>query len=316
MPIEFRCPACSKLLRTPDESAGKKAKCPDCGEICDVPVGMTPPVGGSDFPPRDTGGFAAKPMDDASNPFGEMPSDTDNPYASPTAPAWESTGKMPSGPRQGLPWESEGKSIGSFWRTSKMVFMEPAQAFRVMRREGGLGDPIIFAMIGGLFGGLITAIYNSILQVAMIALAAAGGGPEAGTMVGIGAFQIVMNFVGAIAGGTIGVIIGLFIGTAITHVALMLFKGANYPFETTFRVMSYVAGATALLQVIPLMGTMVQLVASIIYEIIGLIHAQETTGGKATAAVLVPMFLCCLLVVALFGLGMFAFFAAMQSANM
>lgn len=38
MPVEFRCPSCSKLLRTPDESAGKKAKCPQCGAIVDVPA--------------------------------------------------------------------------------------------------------------------------------------------------------------------------------------------------------------------------------------------------------------------------------------
>ena len=31
MPIEFRCTQCNKLLRTADASAGKKAKCPDCG---------------------------------------------------------------------------------------------------------------------------------------------------------------------------------------------------------------------------------------------------------------------------------------------
>ncbi|HND52264.1 MAG TPA: hypothetical protein PLV92_07700 [Pirellulaceae bacterium] len=38
MPIEFRCNGCQKLLRTPDESAGKKARCPDCGAIVDVPL--------------------------------------------------------------------------------------------------------------------------------------------------------------------------------------------------------------------------------------------------------------------------------------
>jgi phage FluMu protein Com len=38
MAIEFRCTQCNKLLRTADESAGKKAKCPECGQILRVPA--------------------------------------------------------------------------------------------------------------------------------------------------------------------------------------------------------------------------------------------------------------------------------------
>ena len=44
MALEFRCAGCSKLLRTPDESAGKKAKCPQCGEIVDVPQATPVPT--------------------------------------------------------------------------------------------------------------------------------------------------------------------------------------------------------------------------------------------------------------------------------
>ncbi|MEY4179381.1 MAG: hypothetical protein RLY70_2955 [Planctomycetota bacterium] len=59
MPIEFRCSGCGKLLRTPDESAGQKARCPGCGTIVGIPsassvstegsgnaAGGEPPVGG------------------------------------------------------------------------------------------------------------------------------------------------------------------------------------------------------------------------------------------------------------------------------
>lgn len=61
MPIEFRCTACNKLLRTPDDTAGKQAKCPECGAVMQIPaaaaapspqagdenpfVGQTPPTG-------------------------------------------------------------------------------------------------------------------------------------------------------------------------------------------------------------------------------------------------------------------------------
>jgi phage FluMu protein Com len=37
MPIEFRCTQCQKLLRTADDTWGKKAKCPECGAVMTIP---------------------------------------------------------------------------------------------------------------------------------------------------------------------------------------------------------------------------------------------------------------------------------------
>lgn len=37
MAIEFDCPFCAKLLRTPEKKAGLRAKCPGCGEPIQVP---------------------------------------------------------------------------------------------------------------------------------------------------------------------------------------------------------------------------------------------------------------------------------------
>jgi len=45
MPIEFRCPQCSKLLRTPDDAAGRKARCPECGHVSAIPQPGAAPSG-------------------------------------------------------------------------------------------------------------------------------------------------------------------------------------------------------------------------------------------------------------------------------
>lgn|GEM_PF-770996 len=37
MTIEFHCPHCDKLLKTPDDKAGVRANCPGCGEIVTIP---------------------------------------------------------------------------------------------------------------------------------------------------------------------------------------------------------------------------------------------------------------------------------------
>jgi len=77
MPIEFRCTHCQKLLRTPDDTAGKQAKCPECGAILTIPPpGSVPPAaagggaygGGPGVPPP----FAERPGP-AASPFGASP---------------------------------------------------------------------------------------------------------------------------------------------------------------------------------------------------------------------------------------------------
>jgi uncharacterized membrane protein/phage FluMu protein Com len=85
MAIEFRCTKCNKLLRTADDTAGKHAKCPECGEILLIPAAgasaPTPAAGGSAPPPPNS------PSGDS--PFGagaapQYQPDTGNPYQSPS----------------------------------------------------------------------------------------------------------------------------------------------------------------------------------------------------------------------------------------
>jgi len=45
MPIQFRCINCHKRVQAPDSAAGKKAKCPICGNVTDVPVITSANVG-------------------------------------------------------------------------------------------------------------------------------------------------------------------------------------------------------------------------------------------------------------------------------
>lgn len=303
------------MLRTPDESAGKKAKCPQCSTIVDVPQEMatdepSPPspaetpeshvLGSSPFSAPTAGDTAFTDSTPPPKPAGAT--DSANPYAPPSMDAIkpDNYGKSTDA-RPGLPWERDGKSTRSFRATAKLIIGSPTSAFLQMRREGGLGDPILYGMAGGLVGNLAAAVYTSVLQGGMFAFMGMAGagqtGPEqGGMMVGMAAIQIVMNFVQAIIAGTVGVLIGMFINAGITHLFLMLFKGANQPFETTFRVSGFVTGATSLFNLIPLVGWLATVITSIIYTILGLAAAHDTTTGKTAAAVFVPMLLCCVLI--------------------
>jgi phage FluMu protein Com len=103
MAIEFRCNGCSKMLRVSDENAGKKAKCPQCGTIADVPLASEPPPAPGEFvpapmasPPTARGGYA----DDVPGGFRTSNMDPLNPYASSSAVSSFAEAKPASGPLQ------------------------------------------------------------------------------------------------------------------------------------------------------------------------------------------------------------------------
>src|SRR5262245_38548510 len=60
--------------------------------------------------------------------------------------------------RTGLPWEhrQEHGFFNAFVETLTMVLTRPAEAFSIMKREGGLGEPLIYALIGACVGGIVS----------------------------------------------------------------------------------------------------------------------------------------------------------------
>ncbi|HEV3024847.1 MAG TPA: zinc ribbon domain-containing protein, partial [Pirellulales bacterium] len=86
MPIEFRCSQCGKLLRTGDDTAGKQARCPACGNVLPVPARSQAAIGvSSPFSP--SSGFApgqavgGSPF--ATAPAAQFSPGSENPYQSP-----------------------------------------------------------------------------------------------------------------------------------------------------------------------------------------------------------------------------------------
>jgi hypothetical protein len=103
------------------------------------------------------------------------------------------------------------------------------------------------------------------------------------------------------------VVIGLFIGSAIVHLCLMIVGGANQSFETTFRVLAFSQGSTGPLQMIPVCGGLISGVWALVCSCIGLARAHDTDTGRAVLAVFLPLIVCCgglmLIAFMLFGLG-------------
>jgi hypothetical protein len=201
-------------------------------------------------------------------------------------------------PRSGLPWEhrQERGFFNAFIETLVLVLMKPAEAFTTMRREGGLGELLIYALIGGCVGGLVSFLFSMGLQsVGLFADRHDTFGAMAGMGIGSAAFIVLLPLF---------VVIGLFIGSAIVHLCLMIVGGANQSFETTFRVLAFTQGSTGPLQMIPICGGLISGVWALVCNCIGLARAHETDTGRAVLAVFLPLIVCCggvLLIALMFG---------------
>ena len=201
-------------------------------------------------------------------------------------------------PRSGLPWDQRKEKgfFSAFIETLQMVLTRPSDAFTAMKREGGFGEPLIYALIGGCVGGVVSFLFTLGLQsIGIFADRHNALATMAGMGIGSLAFIILLPLL---------IVIGLFIGTAIVHVCLMIVGGANQSFETTFRVLAFSQGSTGPLQMIPLCGGLIAGIWALIINCIGLARAHETETGRAVLAVLLPLIVCCgggLLLAMMFG---------------
>jgi hypothetical protein len=243
------------------------------------PSGMPPPsaAGGNEFAP------VATPLAPAAPTF---PAANINPYASPAETYAPPTDFTAAGERPGLPWEVDGPGLVSWWKTSQLCLSDASQAFRLMRREGGLGSPLMFAVCGMMIGFAGQMLW----QLPFLLIEAFGKGNAGGQQFALTEAMI------EIGGGAVITILfatfGLFLSAAIYHVALLMLGGASQSFETTYRVVAFTHGSLAWLQIVPVVGGCIIFVMLFVCLINGLAQAQETTTGKAAAAVFLPLVLC------------------------
>jgi hypothetical protein len=189
--------------------------------------------------------------------------------------------------RSGLPWEhrQERGFFNAFVETLVMVLTKPGEAFAVMKRDGGLGEPLIYALIGGCLGGIVSLLFSMGLQsLGFFADRHDTFGAMAGMGAGSAAFIILIPLF---------VAIGLFIGSAIVHLCLMIVGGANQSFETTFRVLAFSQGSAGPLQMVPICGGLISGVWGLVCSCIGLARAHDTDTGRAVLAVFLPLIVCC-----------------------
>jgi len=166
MPIEFRCTACGKLLRTPDQTHGQQAKCPACG------AGVTVPEAGQSSPPGTAPG-RREPFGGASD-YGYGQPDSLNPYQSPGeippettpfGPGFQPTGVRPTRIDFGEVFSQTWKVFTQRWAMCLGVALVCFVINFIVGQIGGTALQLLaMAGAGGLLVGIVIYVAALIFQ--------------------------------------------------------------------------------------------------------------------------------------------------------
>ena len=250
------CPHCHHSV--PDAPGGL---CPNCG--ADVQPGGPPPL-----PPG----------------AGTGPSPGEPPSAPPGVPA---------AARPGIAWDQRDR-IGVFAalvETTRQVLTAPGEFFRAMPVSGGLGAPLLYAVVIGWLGLAAAAFYQAVFRsVVGSSWGGLGDRPELAAI--LGWVEGWAGFVAQVVFGGVFVVVGVFLAAGIFHLLLLMLGGARRGFEATVRVVCF-AQATSILFLVPFCGQLVGGVWCLVLYVLGLAQAHQIGHGKAAAAVLLPLVLLC-----------------------
>lgn len=188
----------------------------------------------------------------------------------------------------GLPWERRAESgfFAALLETVRTVLLEPKAAFNTMKQTGGLGAPLFFfvllATLGGAAGVFYQSVYSSLETGATPEQQAISAMFSSTATIGM-TIMLLPVFLAAFA----------FISAGLVHLGLMVVGGAKRPFEATFRVACYAGGSTAVLQLLPMCGTIASSIWNFVCMVIGLSEVHGISKGRAAVAVLLPSIVCC-----------------------
>lgn len=170
MPIEFRCTKCGKLLRVPDDAAGRKAQCPNCETILQISADVGQGTSGatpSDSASRGQSFPGSKPL----------PSQTERPSPSASFDQAEFGHESPGsrGPQSENPFQSPmasdtysyhaADSQGGIVPTRIELDVVMSEAWRIFKDQMGLlvGAIIVVAAVNWAYG-----IFTSILKTLIL----------------------------------------------------------------------------------------------------------------------------------------------------
>jgi hypothetical protein len=193
----------------------------------------------------------------------------------------------------GNPWDERDRLgiLTALVETTRLVLTRPGEFFRAAPVAGGIGSPLLYAVIVGWLGVVVASLYQAIFHsVVGSTVGLLGDRPELAHLIAF--TESWAGFVAQVVFGGVFVAIGVFVWSAIVHVALLLLGGARSGFEATLRVVCF-SQATSLLLLVPFCGQLIAPVWTLVVDVIGLAAAHQIGHGRSAAAVLLPIALLC-----------------------
>jgi hypothetical protein len=232
----------------------------------------------------------------------------------PTAPTPPTVPTAPTPPPKPFSGESAGEepawerreqvgTFKAFWQTARDVLFSPSKVFSAPPEVPGVNKPSAFFAIALVPAAIL--FYVSFLPIKyefinfLINFAKRfGPSPEdsaasetfslpASAVVGFSAYELV-----DIIWDMFYIIVALFIVVGAYHLLLLVFRGANRPFATTFRTITYIGGSLLTFAWVPILGPVVAFVWGTILLITALSRAHQISIGKASLVVLLPFLFC------------------------
>ncbi|OGP78131.1 MAG: hypothetical protein A2V86_03025 [Deltaproteobacteria bacterium RBG_16_49_23] len=174
------------------------------------------------------------------------------------------------------PWESGEGFFWAYLRTTKEALFSPTRFFQKVSTGEGYWSPFIYGIISGIIGFGVSLVYQWFLFSAFIPLQIHALIP----------YNLILTI--SLIGIPLMTAFSIFIGSAITHLCLMIVGGNKKGFQATFRPISY-SFCAHLFDIVPFVGGVIGSVYMIVLIIFGVREGHGITSGKAALAVFLPL---------------------------
>lgn len=218
----------------------------------------------------------------------------------------------PAGPpaRAPIPWEDPARpKFAAFFETIGLLYSRTREAFERMPLTSDVLWPYVFGILAGWIGLAVNALWDMALRGVMQQVMRNMGAERAD----YGAVSAFLTGPLTIVTAPVIVAVGVLVGSLVYHLFLLMLGSAKSGFAATLRVCCY-AQASTLLQVLPVCGGLAALVVQVVFTIVGFSAAHRITNGRAAAAVLLPLVLCCVCGAIAFAIGGAAMIGAFRQS--
>jgi hypothetical protein len=202
-------------------------------------------------------------------------------------------GEMQGGPiGSAIPWEvpqEETNPVAALGQAIKSSFLSPVKFFHTIARTPGIAPALLYALAMGSLGILAQMLWQTVLPNPFSFLFPDSDLSEK-TVAGLNAASLIL--------APLMVTLKIVLSAGFLHGSLWITRSKLLNFRATFKTVCYAQGSL-LLEIIPVVGPLADLVAWFYLILRGLSAAHSISKGRIVLALLIPLiavvFLCLIL---------------------